>query len=51
LLPGEFHATLPYWMVVHPDSLRHPAVAAVAHALREGARDAAEVLAGRVNIM
>lgn len=51
LLPGEFHATLPYWMVVHPDSLRHPAVAAVAHALREEARNAADILAGRVNIM
>ncbi|WP_258045839.1 LysR family transcriptional regulator [Leifsonia shinshuensis] len=47
LLPAEFSASLPYWMVIHPDSLRHPAVAAVADALREQVRRAADALAGR----
>jgi DNA-binding transcriptional LysR family regulator len=35
VLPGEFSETLPYWMVLRPDSLRRPAVAAVVQALRE----------------
>lgn len=35
LLPAEFAELLPYWMVLRPDSLRRPAVAAVAQALRE----------------
>jgi DNA-binding transcriptional LysR family regulator len=34
LLPGEIQERLPYWMVLRPDSLRRPAVAAVANALR-----------------
>ncbi|WP_250545928.1 LysR family transcriptional regulator [Paenarthrobacter sp. DKR-5] len=34
LLPSEINELLPYWMVVRPDSLRRPAVAAVAEALR-----------------
>ncbi|WP_243842099.1 LysR family transcriptional regulator [Microbacterium hydrocarbonoxydans] len=34
LLPEEFAERLPYWMVLRPDSLRQPAVAAVAEALR-----------------
>ncbi|MGG5174362.1 LysR family transcriptional regulator [Pseudarthrobacter sp. J1763] len=35
LLPEKFHEKLPYWMVLRPDSMRRPAVAAVATALRE----------------
>ena len=31
----EFSETLPYWMVLRPDSMRRPAVAAVVQALRE----------------
>ncbi|CAH0123049.1 MULTISPECIES: LysR family transcriptional regulator [unclassified Microbacterium] len=34
LLPEEFAERLPYWLVLRPDSLRQPAVAAVADALR-----------------
>ena len=34
LLPDDFAERLPYWMVLRPDSLRQPAVAAVADALR-----------------
>ncbi|WP_035837916.1 LysR family transcriptional regulator, partial [Cryobacterium roopkundense] len=34
LLPSEFKEQLPYWMVLRPDSLRQPAVAAVVAALR-----------------
>ena len=34
LLPEEFQERLPYWMVLRPDALRRPAVAAVASALR-----------------
>src|SRR6478752_5997201 len=34
LLPERFTERLPYWMVLRPDSLRLPAVAAVADALR-----------------
>ncbi|KQX05373.1 MULTISPECIES: LysR family transcriptional regulator [unclassified Leifsonia] len=34
LLPERFAERLPYWMVLRPDSLRLPAVAAVADALR-----------------
>lgn len=47
LLPGTFNESLPYWMVVRPDSLRIPAVAAVAAALQEQVRLAARALAGR----
>ncbi|WP_458113047.1 LysR family transcriptional regulator [Arthrobacter sp. R1-13] len=35
LMPGKFAERLPYWMVLRPDSMRRPAVAAVVHALRE----------------
>lgn len=34
LLPGEVRERLPYWAVVHPQSWRRPAVAAVVDALR-----------------
>lgn len=34
LLPEKFKERLPYWMVLRPDSLRQPAVALVAEALR-----------------
>jgi DNA-binding transcriptional LysR family regulator len=34
LLPAEFAEQLPYWMVLRSESLRQPAVAAVADALR-----------------
>lgn len=35
LMPEKFAERLPYWMVLRPDSMRRPAVAAVVHALRE----------------
>ena len=35
LLPDEFAEQLPYWMVLRSESLRQPAVAAVADALRD----------------
>lgn len=35
LLPGKIAERLPYWMVLRPDSMRRPAVAAVVSALRE----------------
>ncbi|HKS03020.1 MAG TPA: LysR family transcriptional regulator, partial [Arthrobacter sp.] len=35
LLPGQIAERLPYWMVLRPDSMRRPAVAAVVAALRE----------------
>lgn len=34
LLPDDFKEQLPYWMVLRPDSLRQPSVAAVVEALR-----------------
>lgn len=34
LLPNDFNEKLPYWMVLRTESLRQPAVAAVAQALR-----------------
>ncbi|TFD50538.1 LysR family transcriptional regulator [Cryobacterium frigoriphilum] len=34
LLPEDFHEQLPYWMVLRPESLRQPSVAAVVAALR-----------------
>lgn len=34
LLPDFFREQLPYWMVLRPDSMRRPAVAAVANALK-----------------
>ena len=35
LLPDQFAEQLPYWMVLRSESLRQPAVAAVADALRD----------------
>lgn len=37
LLPESLSERLPYWMVLRPDSMRRPAVAAVAQALRDQA--------------
>ncbi|MGF9649366.1 LysR family transcriptional regulator [Pseudarthrobacter oxydans] len=47
LLPSEIAELLPYWMVLRPDSLRRPAVAAVVHALREQMAEHREKLLGR----
>jgi DNA-binding transcriptional LysR family regulator len=47
LLPGEFAELLPYWMVLRPDSLRRPAVAAVVQALRKETANHREALMGR----
>jgi DNA-binding transcriptional LysR family regulator len=47
LLPGEFAELLPYWMVLRPDSMRRPAVAAVVQALREQTAAHREALLGR----
>ncbi|MFP5312800.1 MAG: LysR substrate-binding domain-containing protein, partial [Actinomycetes bacterium] len=35
LLPDRIGELLPYWMVLRPESMRRPAVAAVVHALRD----------------
>jgi DNA-binding transcriptional LysR family regulator len=47
LLPAEIAELLPYWMVLRPDSLRRPAVAAVVQALREQMAEHREWLLGR----
>lgn len=47
LLPDDFKEQLPYWMVLRPDSLRQPAVAAVVAALRAQTAAYAEPLLGR----
>lgn len=47
LLPEDFKEQLPYWMVLRPDSLRQPAVAAVVDALRLQTAAFSESLAGR----
>lgn len=47
VMPAEYDEHLPYWMVVRSESLRQPAVAAVADALRERTHAMAEELAGR----
>ncbi|WP_259607230.1 MULTISPECIES: LysR family transcriptional regulator [Microbacterium] len=47
LLPEEFAERLPYWMVLRPDSLRQPAVAAVADALRRRTAAVQDALLGR----
>ena len=47
LLPTEIAELLPYWMVLRPDSLRRPAVAAVVQALREQVAAHREKLLGR----
>jgi DNA-binding transcriptional LysR family regulator len=47
LLPAEIAELLPYWMVLRPDSLRRPAVAAVVQALREQMAGHRDWLLGR----
>ncbi|YCH06427.1 LysR family transcriptional regulator [Arthrobacter sp. alpha11c] len=46
LLPADFAELLPYWMVLRPDSMRRPAVAAVVQALREETETRREELLG-----
>lgn len=46
LLPGDFAERLPYWMVLRADSLRQPAVAAVAAAIRDRTAAVQEALLG-----
>jgi DNA-binding transcriptional LysR family regulator len=46
LLPRDFAERLPYWMVLRPDSLRQPAVAAVAQALRRRTVEVEDALLG-----
>ena len=46
LLPSDFAELLPYWMVLRPDSMRRPAVAAVVQALREETEERREELLG-----
>lgn len=46
LLPSDFAELLPYWMVLRPDSMRRPAVAAVVQALREETERRREELLG-----
>ena len=47
LLPTDVAEELDYWLVVRPDSLRQPSVAAVVEALREGTRACEPQLLGR----
>lgn len=47
LLPDAFSERLPYWMVLRPDSMRRPAVAAVVQALRDQTVEHREALLGR----
>jgi len=47
LLPDQIAELLPYWMVLRPDSMRRPAVAAVVQALREQVTTHREKLLGR----
>ncbi|GGU08123.1 LysR family transcriptional regulator [Nocardioides albus] len=47
LLREEIHQRLPYWAVVHPESWRRPAVAAVVGGLREQMADQEDALLGR----
>ncbi|MHA7241002.1 LysR family transcriptional regulator [Arthrobacter sp. TMS1-12-1] len=47
LLPRDVAEELDYWLVVRPDSLRQPSVAAVVEALREGTRACEPQLLGR----
>ncbi|NYD78362.1 LysR family transcriptional regulator [Arthrobacter cupressi] len=48
LLPADFAELLPYWMVLRPDSMRRPAVAAVVRALQEETAARRDVLLGGV---
>lgn len=47
LLPEDIAELLPYWMVLRPDSLRRPAVAAVVQALRDRMAEHRDALLGR----
>lgn len=47
LFPDTLSERLPYWMVLRPDSMRRPAVAAVVQALRDQTVARGEVLLGR----
>ncbi len=47
LLPADVAELLPYWMVLRPDSMRRPAVAAVVHALQEQMAADRDKLLGR----
>ncbi|HWV79322.1 MAG TPA: LysR family transcriptional regulator [Isoptericola sp.] len=47
LLPGEVRDRLPYWAVVHPESWRRPAVAALLGALRDQVGRSSDLLLGR----
>lgn len=49
LLPDQIAELLPYWMVLRPDSLRRPAVAAVVQALRDRMAEHRDALLGRGN--
>jgi len=46
LLPADFAELLPYWLVLRPDSMRRPAVAAVVRALQEETAARRDVLLG-----
>lgn len=46
LLPEDFAELLPYWLVLRPDSMRRPAVAAVVQALQEETENRREELLG-----
>lgn len=47
MLRDEIHQRLPYWAVVHPESWRRPAVAAVLGGLREQMAEQQDALLGR----
>ena len=47
MLAEEMHQRLPYWAVVHPESWRRPAVAAVVGGLREQMAEQRDALLGR----
>ncbi|WP_457972735.1 LysR family transcriptional regulator [Arthrobacter sp. D1-17] len=47
LLPGNFAERLPYWMVLRPDSMRRPAVAAVVQAVQDEVAARRAMLLGR----
>jgi DNA-binding transcriptional LysR family regulator len=47
LLPRDFAERLPYWMVLRPDSMRRPAVAAVVQAVRDEVAARRAMLLGR----
>lgn len=49
LLPADFHEQLPYWMVLRPESLRQPSVAAVVDALRVRTAGFRRTLLGEMN--